>query len=54
MFEKKIEVFGTTSAGADLRRHPRRTVFKSALLCLLAVLPRASELLRRGDRRDER
>ncbi len=32
MFEQKIEAFRTTEGGADLRRHPRRTVFKSASL----------------------
>ena len=32
MFEQKIEAFRTDGDGADLRRHARRTVFKSALL----------------------
>lgn len=32
MFEQKIEALRTDRDGADLRRHPRRTVFKSALL----------------------
>jgi len=32
MFEQKIEAFTTNEGGADLRRHPRRAVFKSALL----------------------
>ena len=32
MFEQKFEAFRTTGDGPDLRRHARRTVFKSALL----------------------
>ncbi|HJT39286.1 MAG TPA: PilZ domain-containing protein [Sphingobium sp.] len=32
MLERKIDAFRTDSATTDLRRHPRRTVFKSALL----------------------
>ena len=32
MLEQKIDAFRTDGDGTDLRRHPRRTVFKSALL----------------------